>query len=161
MFAMGRNAVNAYASVRTETGVMAADPHQLVQMLFEGALIALSDARRHMANNTTAAKGAAVSKAIAIIRDGLKASLDVEAGGELAQRLSALYDYMGTRLLVANLHNSPQLIAEVSSLLSQLRDAWEQIKPVVPSAPQIAQTPQTPSAPQSTVRSVGAVYSRV
>ncbi|MDP3134926.1 MAG: flagellar export chaperone FliS, partial [Burkholderiaceae bacterium] len=56
-------------------------------------------------------------------------SLDIEAGGELAERLSALYEYMTQRLLFANLKNSLAALDEVYELLVGLRDAWSQIAP--------------------------------
>jgi flagellar secretion chaperone FliS len=129
MFATAQRGINAYASVGLETGVQAADPHKLVLMLYEGALVALADAKRHMALRETAAKGRSLSKAIMIIESGLRASLDVKAGGELGERLAALYDYMCDRLLRANLHNRPEIVDEVSRLLGELREAWEQIRP--------------------------------
>jgi flagellar secretion chaperone FliS len=142
MFGTAQRAINAYTNVGIETGVEAADPHKLILMLYEGALLALSDAKRCMAQRDIAAKGKALSKAIMIIEHGLKASLDVKAGGELGERLAALYDYMGERLLQANLHNRIELIDEVSRLLTELRGAWEQIRP----APAPAVASQQPAA---------------
>lgn len=127
MFAATRNALSVYQRVGIETGVQSADPHKLVLMLYEGALLALSDAQLHMAHRETAKKGRALSKAIMIIDGGLKASLDIKAGGELGERLASLYDYMCDRLLHANLHNRPEIIDEVRQLLMELRAAWEQI----------------------------------
>jgi len=127
MHAPSQRAVAAYARVGVETGVPAADPHQLVQMLFDGALTAIATGRLHMERGETGAKGAAVSKAIMIINDGLKASLDVESGGELARHLAALYDYMTTRLLDANAHDRVQGLGEVYALLSELSEAWHAI----------------------------------
>ena len=75
-------------------------------------------------------KGAAISKAIDLITNGLRASLDMEAGGELADRLGSLYEYMAQRLLFANLKNSIAALDEVAELLSSLREAWAQISPV-------------------------------
>jgi flagellar protein FliS len=123
----GIHGVSAYARVGLETGVIAASPHKLILMLFEGARIALSSALIHMKNGEITSKGQAISKAIAIISSGLQASLDVEAGGELAQQLHALYDYMNRRLLQANLHNKPEYIEEVVRLLGELNEAWEAI----------------------------------
>ncbi|EEQ09425.1 hypothetical protein ymoll0001_16830 [Yersinia mollaretii ATCC 43969] len=74
-------------------------------------------------------KGTALSKAIDIINNGLSAGLDVEKGGEMAENLSALYDYMSRRLLHANLHNDEQAINEVAALLENIADAWRQIGP--------------------------------
>jgi len=131
MFAAMHNPKAAYAKAGVETGVETADPHKLVLMLFEGALLALASASLHMKRNEDAAdvarKGEAISKAINIIDNGLKASLDQEAGGELAGRLGALYDYMSARLLHANAHNQPAVLDEVSHLLAVLKGAWEQI----------------------------------
>jgi flagellar secretion chaperone FliS len=135
MFGTAQRAINAYTNVGIETGVEAADPHKLILMLYEGALLALTEAKRHMVERDIAAKGKALSKAIMIIEHGLKASLDVKAGGELGERLAALYDYMAERLLQANLHNRPELIDEVSRLLSELRGAWEQIRPIPTQGP--------------------------
>lgn len=131
MFAAMHNPKAAYAKAGVETGVETADPHKLVLMLFEGALLALASAslhmRRHEDAGDVARKGEAISKAINIIDNGLKASLDQEAGGELAVRLGALYDYMSARLLQANLQNQPAALDEVSHLLAELKGAWEQI----------------------------------
>ena len=131
MFAAMHNPKAAYAKAGIETGVETADPHKLILMLFEGALLAVASASLHMKRNENAAdvarKGEAISKAINIITNGLKASLDQSAGGELSVRLAALYDYMATRLLYANQHNQPAVLDEVSHLLAELKDAWAQI----------------------------------
>jgi len=127
MFSSARKAVNAYAQVGVETGVASADPHKLILMLYDGTLAAICAARLAMKRGEVAAKGAAVSKAIAIIDGGLKASLDVKAGGALAERLAGLYDYMLTRLLAANLRNDIGILDEVARLLDELRGAWAQI----------------------------------
>ncbi|SEK69594.1 flagellar export chaperone FliS [Nitrosovibrio tenuis] len=127
MYSKSSHGVNAYASVGLETGVLAANPHKLILMLFQGAHVALSSALIHMKSGNITAKGKSISKAIAIINSGLQASLDVEAGGPLAQQLNALYEYMGHRLLQANLHNNIGYVEEVSRLLGQLGEAWEAI----------------------------------
>jgi len=127
MYTASNAALKAYSSVGVETGVMTANPHELVLMLFEGARLAITEAKLHMLRNETAAKGEAISKAIMIIDHGLKASLDVRAGGEIAEKLSALYEYMTSRLLVANLKNEPKALEEVGRLLAELHGAWETI----------------------------------
>jgi len=141
-------AIQAYAKVGVETGVSAADPHRLVLMLFEGAIAAVIDAKRHMTSGAVAAKGEAISKAIMIVDDGLSASLDVDAGGALAQNLRALYAYMSQRLLLAGAKNQPELLDEVRILLGELKDAWASIKPQAHAAasvqPTAAQTAPRP-----------------
>jgi flagellar protein FliS len=138
-----KSGANAYAKVGVETGVMAADPHKLIVMLFEGAETALRLARQQMADGDVPAKGRSISKAINIIDNGLRASLDKKAGGEIAANLEALYEYMVERLLHANLNNSSDMLQEVLSLLGELRSAWESIAPAagnrdLPSASVVA-----------------------
>lgn len=139
MFGSPHNGANAYAKVGMETGVAAADPHSLVVMLFEGAMVAVSSAIQHMQAGDIEKKGAAISKAIMIIDAGLRASLNKEAGGGLALNLDALYEYMSRRLLIANLKNQVQVLEEVHQLLKGLKSAWETIgnKPAdtMPEAP--------------------------
>ena len=122
-----RNPAAAYAAVSLETGVPTADPHRLVLMLFEGALVSVAAARNHMQQKNIAEKGMAISKAINIISNGLKASIDFKTGGELADKLGALYDYMTNRLLVANVHNNIAVLDEVFRLLSEIKAGWEEI----------------------------------
>lgn len=122
-----RRGAAAYSSVGVETGVSTADPHKLILMLFEGALLQIGTAVIALEKKDVPTKGMAISKAIEIILNGLKVSLDYEAGGELAQRLGALYDYMTQRLLYANLHNSRPAMDEVTQLLTDLKSAWETI----------------------------------
>ena len=111
----------AYAQVSVESAVMSASPHQLIEMLFDGANSALVRARLFMQQGDIVA--------INIIDNGLKAGLDQENGGEIATNLSSLYDYMIRRLLQANLRNDCQAIEEVEGLLGNIADAWKQISP--------------------------------
>ncbi|TQI81065.1 flagellar protein FliS [Serratia fonticola] len=124
-----RSGTQAYAQVSVESGVMSASPHQLIVMLFDGALSALLRARILMNQGNIAGKGQAISKAINIIDNGLKNGLNHEQGGEIADNLAALYDYMKRRLMQANLHNDIAAIDEVTGLLENIADAWRQIGP--------------------------------
>lgn len=130
MFAAMHNPRTAYGRVAVETSVESADPHKLILMLFDGALLAIGAASLNMKGSRPqdiARKGESISKAVNIITNGLKASVDMDSGGELAVKLTALYDYMCARLLHANLHNQPAVLDEVSHLLAELKGAWEQI----------------------------------
>jgi flagellar protein FliS len=127
LFSVPRWAADAYAVVGVEPGCACADPQKLILMLFAGTLAPIANARVAMARREIGAKGTAIGKAIAIIDGGLKSSLDVAAGGELAQRLSGLYDYMLRQLVTANLRNETDRLDEVSRLLNELRGAWAQI----------------------------------
>jgi flagellar protein FliS len=110
-----------------ETGVVAASPHKLIVMLFDGALVALGTALQSMRSGNIGEKGKSISKAIMIIDSGLRAALDKKAGGEIAEGLDALYEYMSARLLTANMNNDPAILEEVQRLLTELRDAWNAI----------------------------------
>ncbi|MCA3220102.1 MAG: flagellar export chaperone FliS [Burkholderiales bacterium] len=128
---MSNNAVRAYNTVAVESGVQSRDPHGLVLMLFDGAIEAIRQAHGHLAGGRVAQKGAAIGKALRIVEEGLRASLDKAAGGALAQQLSSLYEYMMMRLLQANLRNDGAALDEVARLLGELREGWSQIKPAV------------------------------
>jgi flagellar protein FliS len=128
MYCSANNAISAYQRVGVESGVESANPHKLILMLFEGANEALAKAKMHIQHGEVAAKGQMLSKAIMIIDHGLKASLDMNAGGDLAIKLQSLYDYMSHRLFLANIQNDAEIIDEVHKLLSELYDAWKSIK---------------------------------
>lgn len=127
MFGSSKNGANAYAKVGLETGVVAASPHQLILMLLEGAMSAIVSAGAHMQARDIEKKGNAISKAIMIIENGMRASLDKKAGGEIAASLDSLYDYMGRRLMLANLNNDQDMLKEVHGLLAGIKSAWEEI----------------------------------
>lgn len=129
MFGSMNNPTDAYRKVDLNTSLQSADPHRLILMLFEGAAAALNTAKFAMHNGDIPAKGAAISKAIDIITNGLLVSLDQEAGGDLAMRLAALYEYMSSRLLWANLKNDMVVLEEVQGLLNDIHEAWREIAP--------------------------------
>ena len=124
MFGTHRTAAKAYANIGLETGVIAASPHQLITMLFDGAMAAILKAKNHIQNNQIAEKGETISKAIMIIDSGLRGGLNLDKGGNLAENLDALYSYMVQRLMEANLRNDPALLKEVYGLLNDLKSAW-------------------------------------
>lgn len=126
----------AYRRVGVETGVSAASPHQLVTMLFDGFGEAIAQARAAMQNGLIEAKCKAITRAVRIVDEGLKASLDVKAGGSLAESLLALYGYLALRLTHANLHNDPAALDECAALIEPVRTAWAAIAPAsaVPAA---------------------------
>ncbi|HCZ15474.1 MAG TPA: flagellar export chaperone FliS [Accumulibacter sp.] len=135
MFGHARHAISAYQKVGVDAAIEVADPHRLILLLFAGAQAAVGNARAAMQQQQIAARGEAISKAIDIIGNGLKVSLDLEQGGEIAERLDALYDYLVLRLLRANLDNDPRALEEVAALLEEIHGAWRAISPnAVPQA---------------------------
>ncbi|MFM0000982.1 flagellar export chaperone FliS [Paraburkholderia dipogonis] len=140
MFSPGHSGANAYARVGVETGVMGASPHRLIVMLYQGARQAIAQARMHLQQGNVPARGEAIGKAIQIVESGLQQSLNLEAGGEIAERLNALYSYMSRRLLEANIKQSEAMLVEVDGLLDTLEEAWIGI------APEIARMAAQPAA---------------
>ena len=116
----------AYAQIGVESAVMSASQQQLVTMLFDGVLSALVRARLFMQDNNQQGKGVSLSKAINIIENGLRVSLDEESKDELTQNLIALYSYMVRRLLQANLRNDVSAVEEVEALMRNIADAWKE-----------------------------------
>lgn len=122
-----RHAKQAYQQVDLESEITNATPYQLIQILFKGALSALKRGEIFMQQGKVAEKGKEISKAIDIIDTGLKQSLNYDAGGELAENLASLYEYMTMQLLRANLENNVAYVQEVYQLLSDIASAWQQI----------------------------------
>jgi len=120
---------NAYHVVGLETSVASASPHGLTLMLFDGFLSAVLRAGNAMATQQTDEKCRQISRASMIIEEGLKAALNYEGGGDIANTLSELYTYTLKRLMQANLRNDPAALQEVTRLITPLRDAWASIGP--------------------------------
>ena len=124
-----------------ESRVLSADPVELVVMLYQAAIGAVQEARRHLADGKIAERSKAISRACDIVLE-LQSALDKERGGEIAARLGALYAYMLRRLLEANLQQADAPLGEVLGLLSTVAEGWAGIrKPAAPQAP--ASTPWT------------------
>jgi flagellar protein FliS len=118
----------AYSAIGIETGVEATDPLGLVVMLYDGAIQAILRAEYHLSRGEIEGRGLFTSRAIDIVNQGLSASLDRQVGGELANGLASLYDYMSRRLYDANLKGDATIYVEVRTLLGELRESWETLR---------------------------------
>ena len=123
-------AAQRYSSLKVQSGVMDASPHRLIQMLFEGALERIAQAKGAMQQNQVARKGELIGKAVNIV-GGLQGSLDDKEGGGLAANLDDLYDYVIRRLTQANYQNDPAMLDECAGLLIEIKTAWDAIAPEV------------------------------
>ncbi|PSF14325.1 flagellar protein FliS [Marinobacter fuscus] len=121
------NGLQAYQRVNTQTSITDADPHKLIQLLFNGALERINMAKARMQANDIEGKGRLIGKAIEII-GGLRSFLDFEKGGELAERLEGLYEYMERTLFEANVKNDPDKLDEVADLLRSVKEGWDGIR---------------------------------
>lgn len=123
---MYRNNANKYAAVQNEAILDDASPHKLIQMLMSGFLMRVNAAKGAIDRDDFEEKSIQISKAIAIV-GGLIDGLDAERGGEIAENLSGLYDYMNKRLFQASSENNIQILDEVSGLMRELKEAWDAI----------------------------------
>ena len=117
------SAVNKYKQT-SSTGASYATPHRLIQMLMQGALDRIATARGGIERNEIELKNNAIGLAISII-GGLRDSLNFEEGGEIAANLDSLYEYMNRRLTEANMKNDVELLDEVTSLMNEIKSAWD------------------------------------
>jgi len=122
-----------YQQVSVETRLAGATPHALVAMLFDGWMEAVAQARGAMRSGDVGAKCHAIGRAVRIIDEGLRAGLDLNAGGALARDLHDLYGYLTLRLTIANLRNDEAALEECQSLMRPLQEAWTAILPDDPS----------------------------
>lgn len=127
--AHGPRAGGLYQQVGLETRLSAATPHQLVALLFDGFMEALAQARGGLRSGNQSTKGAAIGRAVRILDEGLRAGLDLQAGGSLARDLDDLYGYLTRRLTLANLRNDESALDECQRLMRPLQEAWAAIGP--------------------------------
>ena len=123
------NAITAlakYSQIKNDTQTTYASPHQLMLMLFDGAIEAMSFNIGAIQQNDFEARGKQNTRAITII-NGMRECLDMKAGGELADNLYALYQYMTQELFRANFNNDADTIQNIQTMLKDIRGSWEKI----------------------------------
>ena len=130
-----KSSLAAYHSVSVHGSVANADPHRLVQMLMDAAAERLNSARSCIERGEIARKAKLLHSCVTLVAE-LRGSLNLTEGGELAQNLSNLYEYMARQLLLANVQNDAGKINEVLTLLNEIRGAWIAIGPEVRKAQQ-------------------------
>jgi flagellar protein FliS len=117
------NALKEYKSVDLRATVETASPHKLISMLLEGALTSLAQAKGAIERKQIQDRTESLNKATDIIV-GLKGSLDLEKGGEVAANLDELYNYMIRQVVKANRENSAETVQEVMDLILEVRQGW-------------------------------------
>ena len=119
-------ALSQYGKIKDDTQTMYASPHQLMLMLFDGAIEAMSFTIGAIQNNDLALRSKQNTRSITII-NGMRECLDMQAGGELADNLYALYQYMAQELFRANFKNDSETIRNIQTMLKDIRGSWEKI----------------------------------
>lgn len=125
-------AIESYSTGSTATQAAVANRVELIQMLFDGLIDSLSAARGHIERKAIEEKSKALTRASRIVV-GLQAALDLDKGGELASNLNELYSYIVRRLLHVNVHNDLEVLNEVHSLITEVREAWRQVPSLLPA----------------------------
>lgn len=133
------SAANEYHKMNTQHEIEAATPHRLVQLMMERGLSKIAIAKKQMERRAVVEKGKHIGDAIGIIC-GLRASLNHKPDSQMSGNFDALYDYMTRRLLEANLHDDPDILAEVTGLMREIKEAWDAIGPEVGGAQPAIQT---------------------
>ena len=123
---MSLKAINAYKKGSLKQDVASADPHRLTLMLMQGSIDKLAYAKGCMSRNDLKGRSDHISKATAIFMN-LRDTLNIEVGGEFANNLFNLYNYMIERLTEINVDNGIGIIDEVISLFAPIKDAWAAI----------------------------------
>lgn len=123
------NGYNAYTAVSLDSQIAGATPHQLIVLLYDGAINAMRRAEIYFQSGNIARRGEMISRAINIIDNGLRAGLNHEKGGQIAAELESLYEYISRTLLEANLNKSGENLPHLISLMTEMQETWQAINP--------------------------------
>ena len=122
---------NAYKTVGAEAGILGADAHQLIGLIYDAVLKSLRDAKAAIYAKDAVARAQAISRATRLIDEGLRAVLNDAGGGEISRNLGSLYDYSLQKLVEANIGSDASLVQEVEELFLPVVSAWSEIRPQV------------------------------
>jgi flagellar protein FliS len=122
--------LSAYQTVAVHGGVDAADPHRMVQMLMDAIMERLAKVKGAIERGELLPRTRMLHSCVVLVTE-LRGSLNLADGGEIAQNLNSLYEYMIRRLVLANVSGDPAIVAEMASLMGEIRSGWLAIGPEV------------------------------
>ena len=120
------SAIESYSKHAVTSEAIEASPHRIIQMLMDGFMERIAYAKGHIERGDMPGKSQYISKAIGIV-NGLRSCLDMDKGNDIAANLNDLYDYINRRLIEANSGNDTKILAEVSSLMAEVKQGWDAI----------------------------------
>ena len=128
--ASARRMAGLYNQVNLDSQIHGnANPHKLIEMLYDGFFAELAKVRGAMRARDIETKCTAISKAIRIVDEGLRAALDPKVGGQIARDLDELYTFVAKRLVIANARNDEKILDECALVMRPLQEAWVAIRP--------------------------------
>jgi flagellar protein FliS len=121
-----RGSLQAYKKVSVDSQLSEASPHKVIQMLMAGAIERLVQGKAAMEQGNIPVKGERLGKALDIVIS-LRSCLSMDEGGDVAQNLDQLYEFMISQITLANAENNPQAIDDVVDIIREIKSAWDQI----------------------------------
>jgi len=121
-----RNNLKAYKKVNVDSALLASDPHQVILMMFDGALSAIAEAKGAIERKDMELKSKSLTKAINIFT-ALQDSLDVESQPEISQHFSGLYSYCISQLIELSISQNIDGLDEIINLVKPIQEAWSQM----------------------------------
>ena len=116
-------ASNAYQDIDLHTQIEGASAHELVDLLYKGALTKLARAKGFMQQDNGVEKGQELGKVVLILTELLD-TINRSEQNPIAENLDSLYTYIREIVLAANLENSTEKLDEARNLLNHLRESW-------------------------------------
>ncbi|EPF0313267.1 flagellar export chaperone FliS [Enterobacter chuandaensis] len=120
---------SAYTAVSLDSQINGATSHELIVLLYDGAINAMKRAEIYFQSGNIARRGEMISRAINIIDNGLRAGLDHEKGGQIAEELESLYEYISRTLLEVNLNKTGENLPHLISLMTEMSETWQLVAP--------------------------------
>lgn len=124
---MNMNKTQHYQSVGVQTSIMDADSHRLIQLLYQGALDAMAQAKGAIERDDIESRNNCLNRAVQIV-GGLRSFLDKEKGGDVADNLERLYEYVEVALFEANMNNDTAKIEHCAGLIREVKAGWDEIR---------------------------------